>query len=134
MLFDFECVPGQPINQVFYLSDYRAWRGMLTRHSPLSLPTIWSEIDGLFSTKVLDPKPVITMSWVPGADWTNTPYEPVYNAISQRFAPDIATEYAAKFLGLLFMDVAIHRPERWGFGHYELAGKPIKGRTYFLLQ
>jgi hypothetical protein len=134
MLFDFERVPGQPLNQVFYLSDYRAWHGMLFHHSPLSLPTIWSEIDGLFSTKALDQKPVITMSWVPGADWTNTPYEPIYNAISQRFAPDIATEYAAKFLGLLFMDVAIHRPERWGFGHYELAGKPIKGRTYFLLQ
>ena len=101
---------------------------------PLSLPAIWSEIDGLFSSKAIDQKPVITISWVPGADWTNTPYEPIYRAINQRFAHDIAKEYSAKFFGLLFMDVAINRAEKWGFGHYELAGKPIKGRTYFLLQ
>lgn len=134
MLFDFERAPRQPINQVFYASDYRAWSGMLICHSPLALPTILNEIDCLFSTKALAQIPVITMSWVPGADWTNTPYQPIYNAISQRFAPDIATEYAAKFLGLLFMDVAIRRKEKWGFNHYERAGKPIKGRTYFLLR
>jgi len=134
MLFDFENAPVQPITQVFYLSDYLRWRGMLIRYAPLSLPAIWREIDGLFSTKAIDRQPVITMSWVPGADWTNTPYAPIYGAINQRFAQDIASEYSAKFLGLLFMDVAINRAEKWGCGHYELAGKPIKGRTYFLLQ
>jgi hypothetical protein len=133
MLYDFERAQGQQIAGVFYPTDYQNWRGMLIRHAPLSLPVIWSEVDGLFATKAVDHQPLITVSWVPGADWTGTPYQPIYSAISTRFAPDIAVEYSAKFLGLLFMDVAIARPEKWGFGHYELAGKPIKGRTYFLL-
>jgi hypothetical protein len=127
MLFDFERNPGQSINQVFYPREYANWRRLLLHYAPLAFPAIWAEIDGLFSTKATDPVPVITVSWVPGSDWTGTVYDPIYWALRQ------SPVHSAQFLGLMFMDVAIHRPENWGFGHYELNGKPIEGRTYFLL-
>jgi len=128
MLRDFEVNPGQQIFQVFYPRDYANWRRRLLNYQPLAFPSIWAEVDGHFSTAAQHPaKPLLTMSWIPGSDWTGTVYDPIYWALNQ------SEDASAKFLGLIFMDVAIHRPEWWGFGHYENRGVPITGRTYFLL-
>lgn len=131
-LFDFERDPGQRMQRIFYPNDYANWKRRLAQIDPLAFPAIYAHIDGRFSEQAQSPKPLITMSWEPGRDWTGTVYEPIWPACGH------SEEQAAKFLGLIFMDVAMHREEDWGFGHYDLHGAdgsllPIKGRTYFRL-
>lgn len=131
-LFDFERDPGQQMTTMFYPTEYANWRRRLAQADPLAFPAICAHIDSRFSEQALARKPLVTMSWEPGRDWTGTVYEPIYPACNY------SEEQAAKFLGLIFMDVAMNRPERWGFGHYDLRHADgtllsIKGRTYFLL-
>ena len=67
-----------------------------------------------------------TSSWIPGANWTGTVYDPIY---SQACGRD--EELSAKFFGQIVWKVFIDRPEHWASAHYEKDGIPIKGRTYF---
>ena len=129
MLRDFDGgKPGLPVTQVYFAQQYAVWQSRLNRYQPLAFPSIWHEIDGHFSTAALHPsKQLLTMTWIPGPDWTGTVYDPIYYALA------MSHDASAKFLGLIFMDVAIHRDEWWGSGHYELRGEAITGRTYFLL-
>ena len=129
-LFDFERGSAEPMKRVFFQTFYNEWKQRLS-HQDFS--NIFNDIDDLFSKKAALPKPLVTMSWVPGADWTGTVFQPIYPACRYD------TIRAAQLLGLIFMDVAIKRPENWGFGHYDLRNAngtllPIKGRTYFLLR
>lgn len=129
MLRDFDGrKPGSLVTQVYFAPQYAFWKQRLDKYDPLAFGAIWQEVNGHFSTAALHPtKQLLTMTWIPGSDWTGTVYEPIYYALA------MSSEAAAKFLGLVFMDVAIHREEEWGSGHYELGGEPITGRTYFLL-
>jgi len=36
--------------------------------------------------------------------------------------------------GLILMDVVINDEKWWGSGRYEIDGRPIKGKTYFVLK
>jgi hypothetical protein len=60
------------IAQVTHQSDYRRW---LSRLTPAQRQAAFNFID-----HVLVPKGRIhTSSWMPGADWTNTPLQPLYS-------------------------------------------------------
>jgi len=67
---------------------------------------------------------ILTTSWIPGADWTDSPLERIYEVCGDEVL-------AAKMYGLFMWDVMQQHPEKWSFGHYELDGVPIKGMTYF---
>jgi hypothetical protein len=130
--------PGIPVTRVYFYSDFVNWRGRLIRFNPLALPAIQAEIDSHFTAASGHPaKQLLTMSWIPGEDWTGTVYQDIYLSNLPRFgrwtpsAHAYAHDTAAKLLGLLFMDNAITRPDRWGSGHYLKDGIPIRGRTYF---
>jgi hypothetical protein len=130
--------PGLPVHRVYFHPDFVNWTARLIRHNPLALPAIQAEIDGHFSTAAAHPtQQLLTVSWIPGEDWTGTVWQPIYLSNLPRYgswtvsAHAYAHDTAAKFLGLLFMDGAINRHDRWGSGHYLKDGIPIKGRTYF---
>jgi hypothetical protein len=68
---------------------------------------------------------VITTSWIPGADWTDTPYQPIYEAVGQNW------DSARFFFGLIVWNVMMDRPEPWSFGRYPRNEGDIIGLTYF---
>jgi len=66
-------------------------------------------------------------SFVPGSDWTNTPYEPIYYACNEN------VENAGFLFGLILWKVMIERPDHWGFisAVDRFEDKEIKGKIYF---
>jgi hypothetical protein len=71
---------------------------------------------------------VATAGWLPGSDWTGTPFEPIYT----RAAPS-DFDRSAMFFGQLVWFTIMQRPERWASGRYEVEGQDIGSRTYFRL-
>ena len=71
--------------------------------------------------RVIKSGDVHTSSWIPGSDWRNTIYEPIWIACQKN---DVL---AAKFYGQILYKVMMDRPENWCFGDFSHA----KGKTYF---
>ncbi len=71
---------------------------------------------------------VATAGWLPGSDWTGTPFEPIYTVAARQ-------DYvrSAMFFGQLVWYVVMHRPEPWASGRYQVDGRDISSRTYFRL-
>lgn len=69
-----------------------------------------------------------TSSWIPGADWRDSVFQPIYEKAC-RCDP----EAAAKCFGLILWAVLLDDNKVWGFGRYEKDGVPIQGMTYFKL-
>jgi hypothetical protein len=67
-----------------------------------------------------------TSSWIPGANWTDTVFQPIYENAC-RYDP----EAAAKCFGLILWAVLLDDEDVWGFGRYEKNDVPIEGMTYF---
>ncbi|HYR07918.1 MAG TPA: hypothetical protein VEQ60_09125 [Longimicrobium sp.] len=74
---------------------------------------------------MIDGDRIHTSSWMPGADWTGTPFQAIWEVNGR----DV--EEAAKAFGLIVWKVFERRPERWASAHGMKDGKEIKGRTYF---
>ncbi len=68
---------------------------------------------------------VQTSSWIPGSDWTGTPFQPVAAAC------DGDLDASGLFFGLLVWRMFMDHDDDWSFGHYEVDGVPIRGLTYF---
>jgi hypothetical protein len=72
---------------------------------------------------------IATAGWLPGSDWTGTPFEPIYaKAAREDFGR------SAMFFGQLVWYTVMKRPERWGSGRYQVDGRDIGSRTYFRLK
>lgn len=130
MLLDFDH-GGVKITTVPFQRDLSAWK---RRIGPTNVGAAKTEIH-----KMLSFGEVHTTSWMPGSDWSGSPFAPIYLALRDKVL-------AAKCFGLLVMECVLDRsngtatesgicsPEHWGSGHYEKNGYPIKGRTYFRLR
>ena len=66
---------------------------------------------------------------MPGSDWTDTPFQPLYEKAARR-----SHTGAAKLFGLLVWSVFMDHPDRWGSGRYQKDGRDIGSRTYFKLE
>lgn len=66
-----------------------------------------------------------TAGWMPGNNWTNTPFDPIYRICGG----DI--EESGKCFGLIVWKVFEKRPENWASAHGLKDGKEIRSRTYF---
>ncbi len=119
MLLDFDH-GGALVTSVPFQAEFRFWKSKL---SPLQTAAIKTRIH-----QMLDAGDVHTTSWMPGSDWTGTPFDPIYWDAARRDPVS-----AAKCFGLFVMECVLERDEAWGSGHYEKDGYPIKGRTYFRL-
>lgn len=69
---------------------------------------------------------IVTAGWLPGPDWTGTPFEPIYRIAARR-----NEELAGKMFGLLVWHTIMLRPERWASGRFEKDGVELSSRTYF---
>ncbi|HEV2697130.1 MAG TPA: hypothetical protein VGU90_03990 [Terriglobales bacterium] len=69
-------------------------------------------------------------SFVPGPDWRGTPYQPIYDAMYERYGAEPAWNQSRLFFGLLVKDVIVHRPEHWLC--YKVPEEELeKGTNYF---
>lgn len=119
MLYDVDRL--EPVTDIPHKEEYDIW---ISRLSASELSEIRNTLNGM-----IDGDKVHTSSWMPGADWTDTPFEAIYEKAA-RFHEDVA----AKCFGLMVWVAFMERPEIWGFGHYEKNGWPIPGMTYFRLK
>ena len=117
MLVDFWT--DKPIKEVPFKTQYAEWMGRL---SPQQLRDIKAELNAL-----IDGTEVNTSSWMPGEDWTGTPYEPIYTKATR-----CDESAAARCFGLMVWEVFMERREVWTSEHFEKDGVPIRGRTYFI--
>lgn len=106
-----------PVQEIPHQKEYRIWRGNI---SDSDYEAIVDHLDSL-----IEGTEVQTSSWIPGSDWTGTPFEPIYHAC--RFDVNAA----AQFYGLILWDVMMRRADHWSFSRYEKDGIPIRGLTYF---
>lgn len=108
------------IDDIPHADDYRRWRGELDQVDPVAYRRITAELNTRFDNREVD-----TSSWIPGADWRNTPFQTLYEACHQDQTA------AALFFGLIVWQVVLDRDDCWSFGRYEKGGIPIRGMTYF---
>lgn len=71
---------------------------------------------------------IATAGWLPGSDWSNTPFLCIYDTAARR-----NQEVAGKMFGLMVWHTVMERPEHWSFGRYEIDGREIRSLTYFRL-
>src|SRR5215467_6965803 len=96
---DMKCLDYVP-----HASEYQGWRRRLDRFDPDAYGRIYDELDHRFSTREVD-----TSSWIPGADWTGTVFNPIYEACARD------QNAAALFFGLLVWQVVMDRGDCWSF-------------------
>ena len=109
------------VTTVPHSSDFDTWRKRLSD----------GEYDALVAElrSRIECDEIHTSSWIPGADWTGTVFQPIYEK-----ACGHNPEAAAKFFGLVLWSVLLEDGDVWGFGRYEKNGVPIEGMTYFKLR
>jgi hypothetical protein len=108
------------ITKIPHRREYDIWR---LRLSDAQFQAIYDDLHSR-----VDGSEIETSSWIPGADWSGTVFEPIYNTACQY---DEAA--AARFFGLMLWQVIMEHEQVWAFGRYEKDGVPIEGLTYFRL-
>ena len=117
----------QPLDQDYmpHKTEYNAWKRNLARADPEAYDGIYTHLH----QKVIGEEEIITSSWIPGSEWENTVYWPIY----QHACPG-NIEQSGQFFGLILWHVMSQHSEDWAFGHYKLNDIPIRGLTYFRIQ
>jgi hypothetical protein len=118
MLIDIDS--GKVIDTVPFPRDFETLCGRLSE----------SEFDGMVAriNELIDAAggEIATAGWLPGSDWTGTPFQPIYTKAARE---DFGR--SAMFFGQLVWYTVMRRPERWGSGKYQVDGRDIGSRTYF---
>lgn len=100
------------ITSVPHEREFIAWTRRL---SPAEMQAIKDELN-----RRINGGEVHTSSWIPGRDWTGTPFQPIWEKACQR-----NVDAAAKCFGLILWQVMMEHPEPWSFGRYKLGEMPI---------
>lgn len=116
MLIDLDT--GNEIKKVPYAKDYEL---IVSRLSTEELHDVKAELN-----RLIEGREVNTAGWLPGSDWSGTPFTPIFEKAALR-----NFELSGKFFGLITWVVFMERSERWASGKYEKNGVPIPSRTYF---
>jgi hypothetical protein len=106
------------ISTIPHNRDFQRWRQGITD------PEYEAIVDELNSR--IEGTEVQTSSWIPGAEWGGTVFDPIYTR-----ACNLDERAAAKFFGLVVWDTFMRHGDWWAFGRYEKDGTPIEGLTYF---
>jgi hypothetical protein len=101
-----------------YEKDYRLF---MSRLSQVEIHQIEATLD-----EMIDGTEIQTAGWMPGHDWTGTPFEPIYTKAAR-----CNYDLSARGFGLMVWAVFMKRPEKWFSGHFEKDGKALGSRTYF---
>jgi hypothetical protein len=113
-----DVMSGKRITRVPFDRDYRIF---ISRLDAGELAAVKAQLNSM-----IDGTEVQTAGWMPGSDWTGTPFQPVYEKAA-RYDPDAA----ARCFGLIVWEVFMERPETWGSGRFEKDGRDLGSRTYF---
>ena len=97
----------------------RKYEKLVTKLGP-SLEAIEAALNAM-----IEGAEIHTAGWMPGADWTGTPYQAIYDACGR----DV--EESGKSFGLIVWKVFEKRPETWASAHGMKDGQEIRSRTYF---
>ena len=111
---------GAIIKRVPYASEFAAFRRALTKPE---FNSVIARINELIDEAGAE---IATAGWLPGADWTGTPFEPIYTKGAK-----MNQSLAGRFFGLSVWFAIMQRPEQWASGRYQLNGQDIGSRTYF---
>ena len=109
---------GETITTIPHVDNFKRWHSKL---SSAEYEAIREELN-----RQIDSGDIHTSSWIPGDDWTDTVFDPIYIK-----SCDMNPNEAALCFGLFLWVVIRDRPEMWAFGRYEKDGIPINGLTYF---
>ena len=111
---------GKYINKLPHKKDFERWMKNLSQDN-------YTKIEEALNNQI-DKSDINTSSWMPGNDWRNTVYQPIYHACGDN------KELSGLFLGLILFNILMNRKDAvWGFGRFEKDGVPIKGTTYFII-
>ena len=87
----------------------------LSRLAPAEVAAIRSTLDG-----------IETSSWIPGADWRGTSYQPIYETAAM-CNPDLA----ALMFGLFVWEAFERHPDDWFTERFSMGGEDDRFRVYF---
>lgn len=118
MLIDIDT--GKTKHQVPYEPQFEALRRRL---SACEFDAMVARINDLIDESGAE---IATAGWLPGSDWTGTPFEPIYTKAARG-----DFDRSAMFFGQLVWYTIMNRPEPWGSGRYQVDGRDIGSRTYF---
>ena len=113
----------EPISTQTHEAEFRQWSRNL---APVDFQNICAALNAYIDDQGRGE--IVTSSWVPGADWTDTPYQPIYHAVGESW------EMARFFFGLIVWHVFMERPETWSFGRYPKNPGETIGMTYFRVE
>jgi len=105
MLIDIDT--GKVIGQVPFQRDFGTLRGRLTA---AEFEAMVGRINELIDASRSE---IATAGWLPGSDWTGTPFQPIYEKAARS-----DFQRAALFFGQLVWYTIMKRPERWASGRY----------------
>jgi hypothetical protein len=114
-LFDLETL--HLVTEVPFQTTYRLTQRMSSSELSIVEDKLNSMIDG---------EEIKTAGWMPGSDWSNTEFFPIYEKAAKR-----NQNLAARIFGLIVWSIFMRRPESWITGRFEKDGEPIGSRTYF---
>lgn len=109
---------NREINRIPHRMEYNTWMSRLTTQQ---IEIIKEEI-----LRRISGDEVATAGWIPGSDWSNIPFQPIYETACRR-----DEEAAGKCFGLLVWVTLMEHGDCWGFGRYKLNNLPIESMTYF---
>ena len=109
------------LTRVPHEATYLRWKSRMTAEE---LQAVKDELN-----RRIDGGDIHVSSWIPGSDWTDTVFDPIYSK-----ACHCDEDAAGMFFGLILWDVLMERDDVWGFGRYSKGGIPITGLTYFKLE
>ena len=108
------------VDTIPHRERFELWRSRLTNEQ---FDAICNEL-----LSMIDGDEIHTAGWMPGNDWIETPWEPIFTDACQR-----SREASGYCFGLFVWVVLLEHPDTWGFGRYEKDGVPIRSMTYFRL-
>lgn len=109
---------GTTVTRMPYAAEYQE---AMSRLSAGEIATIKAALNDM-----IDKKTIHTSGWMPGADWSGTPFSPIYSEAARG-----SYERSAQIFGLVVFETFMERPEVWFTGRFEKDGVPIGSRTYF---
>lgn len=111
---------GKYVKSLPHKRDFDRWK------SHISDADYQKVVDAI--NEKIDGNDINTAGWLPGSDWTDTVYEPLYYACGRN------QTQSGMFFGLIVFETLMLREDKvWGFGRFEKDGVPIRSMTYFVL-
>jgi hypothetical protein len=106
---------GRRMKRVWHPEDFEGWLAQLRDHSARTTgnpDTLFDQVYAALNEYADDSKGWIMSSYVPGTDWTDTPYQPLYECLGD--AGDYAQWNCARwFFGNFLCRVLIERLDEW---------------------